>query len=309
MATQTVGSKSESRWKRWLGSLASSPLLWLLPLILVLLTTFVYPIINIVRLGFTNAGLTSESYSYTLDSFTGLLNSAYFLTIMQATVFFVIGSIVFQMIFGFLIALLVDQGAQRGMRSSVITRTAVLSAWAIPGVIIGIIWSILYQESGTGVLNYLLSSIGFGQVAFLSDPQTALISVTVANIWRGTAFSMILIYAGFQTLPRDILEAARVDGASAWQRLIRIVLPLLAPIILIDLIIVSIDTFNTFDMVLALTGGGPGRSTEVLALSIYNQIFEQFDLGAGAATAVVLLAVNAVVTAVYLRLENTEEMV
>jgi multiple sugar transport system permease protein len=120
---------------------------------------------------------------------------------------------------------------------------------------------------------------------------------------------MILLYAGLQTLPEDVMEAARVDGANAWQRLTRIVLPLLAPILLINLIVVSIETFNTFDMVLALTGGGPGRSTEVVALSIYNQIFQQFDLGQGAATAVLLLTINLLMTFVYVGfLERKEEV-
>ena len=120
---------------------------------------------------------------------------------------------------------------------------------------------------------------------------------------------MILIYAGLQTLPGDVMEAAKVDGANAWQRLFRVMLPLLAPILFIDLVVVSIETFNTFDMVLALTGGGPGRSTEVVALSIYNQIFRQFNLGQGAATAMLLLTINIVVTFVYIRfLEHNERV-
>jgi multiple sugar transport system permease protein len=217
------------------------------------------------------------------------------------TFIFVFASVTFQILLGFIVALVVDQGVKRGLRGTIVTRTAVLSAWAIPGVIIGIIWSILYEQSEAGILNYLTGLLGFGSIPFLSDPNAALASVTVANIWRGTAFSMILIYAGLQTLPADVLEAAKIDGANAWQRLTRVIIPLLAPVLFITLIIVTIDTFNTFDMVLALTGGGPSRSTEVIALSIYNQIFQQLDLGRGAATAVVLLTINMVMTVVYLR--------
>ncbi len=300
----TVKAKPSRR--SWTEVVTGSPLLWLLPLVVILVATFVYPIIEIIRLSFTDAGLTGGDYSYTLGSYRRLLGSPYFFEMLKATVIFVAVSVVFQMFLGFLIALVVDQGARRGMRASVVTRTAVLSAWAIPGVIIGIIWGILYQESAGGVLNYLVGLTGFGSIPFLSDPAAALASVTFANIWRGTAFSMILVYAGIQTLPADVLEAARVDGASAFQRLTRIVLPLLAPILLINLVIVSIDTFNTFDMVLALTGGGPGRSTEVVALSIYNQIFQQFHLGQGAATAVLLLLINTVMTIIYLRLDREE---
>lgn len=300
--------KAPAEQRPWVETLRNTPLLWLLPLALVLLATFVYPLVEITRLSFTDASLVGGEYSYTLGSYLSLFRSPYFFGMLQVTAIFVSASVAFQMFFGFLIALLVDQGAKRGMKTSIVTRTAVLSAWAIPGVIIGIIWSILYDQSQAGIMNYLLGLVGFGgSIPFLSDPQVALASVTVANIWRGTAFSMILIYAGLQTLPRDVIEAARVDGANAWQRLTRIVLPLLAPMLFINLVIVSIETFNTFDMVLALTGGGPGRSTEVIALSIYNQIFQQFNLGTGASTAVLLLAINVVMTVIYIRFLEREE--
>ena len=300
---------SKTAGKRtWSETFWDSPAPWLLPLAVVLGVTFLFPVFEIARLSFTDASLIDEDYSYTLESYLDLFRSPYFANMLQATAVFVFASVFLQMLMGFLIALLVDQGAKRGMRTSIVTRTAVLSAWAIPGVIIGIIWSILYEQSAAGILNYVLGSIGLS-VPFLTDPQVALASVTITNIWRGTAFSMILLYAGLQTLPEDVMEAAKVDGANAWQRLTRVVLPLLAPILLINLVVVSIETFNTFDMVLALTGGGPGRSTEVVALSIYNQIFQQFDLGQGAATAVLLLTINLLMTFVYVGfLERKEEV-
>jgi multiple sugar transport system permease protein len=303
-----AGYEEPAREQGLAGMFLDSPLPWLLPLAAILGATFIYPIFEIARLSFTDASLVSGEYSYTFESYLSLFRSPYFANLLKATAIFVCFSVVFQMLLGFLIALAVDQGAKRGMRTSIVTRTAVLSAWVIPGVIIGIIWSILYEQSAGGILNYVLGSIGLS-VPFLTDPQVALASVTITNIWRGTAFSMILLYAGLQTLPDDVMEAAKVDGANAWQRLIHVVLPLLAPILFIDLVVVSIETFNTFDMVLALTGGGPGRSTEVIALSIYNQIFQQFNLGQGAATAVLLLTINMLMTFVYIRfLERNEEV-
>ncbi|HYZ03573.1 MAG TPA: sugar ABC transporter permease [Rubrobacter sp.] len=295
--------------KNWSEAVRDSPVPWLLPLAAVLGVTFLFPVFEIARLSFTDASLVGEDYFYTLESYLDLFRSPYFANMLQATAVFVFASVFLQMFMGFLIALLVDQGAKRGMKTSIVTRTAVLSAWAIPGVIIGIIWSILYEQSAAGILNYVLSFVGFGEVPFLSDPQVALASVTLANVWRGTAFSMILLYAGLQTLPNDVMEAAKVDGANAWQRLTRVMLPLLAPMLFINLVIVSIETFNTFDMVLALTGGGPGRSTEIAALSVYNQIFEQFNLGQGAATAVLLVAVNLIMTFVYIKFLERNERV
>lgn len=302
-------AKGEAPQRSWTEALAASPILWLLPLTVILLAIFVFPIFEIARLSFTNANLVGTDYEYTLSSYASLFTSPYFFNMLTVTAIFVFVSVAFQMIFGFLIALTVDQGARRGMRASIITRTAVLSAWAIPGVLIGVIWSILYQQSAGGILNYILSLVGLGPVPFLSDPEIALASVTIANIWRGTAFSMILVYAGLQTIPGDVIEAAKIDGANAFQRMTRVILPLIAPILFINLVIVSIETFNTFDMVLALTGGGPGRSTEVIALSIYNQIFAQFNLGQGAATAVLLLVISVIMTIVYIRLLQREEEV
>lgn len=286
----------------WGERLQASPYIWLAPMTLLLLLVFVYPIVEIARLSFTEAGLIEPVEEYTTGSYTGVLGSSAFADTLRVTFIFVVASIVLQIILGMAIALLIDEAGRRGLRGTVITRTAVLTAWAIPGVVIGIIWSLMYQETTSGILNYGVSLLGgAGQVPFLSDPNVALVSVIVANVWRGTAFSMILCYAGLQTVSRDVLEAARMDGAGYWRSLRSIVLPLMLPILTTTVIIVTVETFNTFDMVLALTGGGPGTATEVLALRIYSQIFEQLNLGGGAALGMVLMTINVFMIAVYLR--------
>jgi multiple sugar transport system permease protein len=290
-------------------ALGNSPVPWLLPLSIILVFVFLYPIIEMVRLSFTNANLIEPDYSYTLSSYISLFASPGFFSMLAVTLFFVFFSVAFQMILGFLIALLVDQGSKRKIRGTVFVRTAVLSAWAIPGVIIGIIWNMLYNESQAGVFNYMITSLGSTAIPFLSDPNVALFSVTLANIWRGTAFSMIMVYAALQTIPKDVMEAAMIDGANAFQRMFKVMIPTIAPLLLINLIIITVDTFNTFDMVMALTGGGPGKSTEVIALSIYNSIFREFELGQGAATAIVLLAINAVMTIIYFRYMEKKQVV
>lgn len=129
----------------------------------------------------------------------------------------------------------------------------------------------------------------------------------VANVWRGTALSMILCYAGLKTISADLYEAARVDGTSAPQALRHITIPLMMPILTTTLVLVVVETFNTFDMVLSLTGGGPGDATQVLALNIYDQIFRQLNVGRGAAMAVVLMLINVAMIAVYLRLIERQE--
>jgi multiple sugar transport system permease protein len=301
-----MNSVQNGKTPKWIGlglrKLRESPLPWLLPLGIILVFVFLYPILEIIRLSFTNASLLDSEFSYTLDSYISLFSQTGFFQMLFVTAIFVTFSVGFQLFFGFVIAALINQGQKLNLKGTVVVRTAVLTAWAIPGVVIGIIWRMMYNETEIGIFNYLGGLVGFEHTPFLSDPNFALFSVIVANIWRGTAFSMILIYAAIQTLPSDVMEAAKIDGANGLQRLFKVMLPMLAPILLITLIIISIDTFNTFDMVMALTGGGPGQSTEVIALSIYNTIFQNFNLGTGAATAVVLLVINVVMTLVYLKI-------
>lgn len=293
------------RSRRW----QESTWVWLAPISAVLLLVFVYPIIEIFRLSFTNASLVAgEPYRYTLEAYQSVIFGSDIRDTIRITFIFVLFSTVFQMLFGLGAALLVNGAERRGLRGTVVTRTTIMTAWAVPGVIIGIIWAMLYTESSSGILNYGLSLLGFsGETPFLSDPTLALASVTVANVWRGTALSMVLSYAGLKTVPDDVYEAAKVDGASGLQTLLRVTIPMMLPIILTNLVLVVVQTFNTFDMVLSLTGGGPGNATEVLALSIYDQIFRLLNLGRGAAIAVVLMAINLVMITMYLRLAARQE--
>ena len=283
------------------------PVWWLLPQGLLLVAFYAYPVLDVVRLSFTNANLLEPGYRYTLGSYLSVLHRPEFYATARVTAIFVSTSVVGQLVLGFLIALLIHSGVRRQVRGTVATRTVVLTAWAIPGVLIGVIWRTLLSEGSYGMLNHLLSRASFGTVRFLSDPQLALVSVIVANIWRGTAFSMILQYAGLQTIPSEIYEAAQVDGATPLQQMRRVTLPMMRPILSINLVLVTVATFNTFDMVLALTGGGPGRSTEVIALSVYNTIFREFSLGRGAAIAVILLLINLLMVVLYYRALPQEE--
>ena len=130
----------------------------------------------------------------------------------------------------------------------------------------------------------------------------------MANIWRGTAFSMLLLYAGLQTVNRELYEAAAVDGASRVRQFWHVTLPQLRPVLLVNVILITIATLNTFDMVLALTGGGPAQATEVLALHVYNTVFINFNIASGSVFAVFLLLIGLGLTAIYRRLLRAEAL-
>lgn len=281
-------------------------ILWLLPLLIFLIVFLLFPTLDVIRLSFTNATLTGDHYKYTFSSYLRVLNDPTFPSTMAITVFFVAFSVIFQFMLGFLIALAVDTGEKRHLHGTVITRTIALISWAIPGVAIGIIFKILYSETQSGIINYLLSLIHVGPVQFLTSPFLALFFTSIANVWRGTAQSMILLYAGLKTVPNDILEASNVDGAGSFRRIVSIVMPSMKSVIMVTILLNIINTFNTYDMIMSLTGGGPGVSTNVLVLDSYRTIFQQLDLGKGSAIAVILLLINIIFALFYIR-ANKEE--
>jgi len=281
---------------------------WLLPLALVCIGVFVIPVFQILQLSFTESTLIEAGREFSLASYSNLLTNPDFLSIMGTTLVFVGASVILQVVIGFLIALYLDFGNTRGFRGTIIVRTAVLAAWAIPGVVIGVVWKMMFSEMDSGLMTALSQWVVPGaRPQFLSSPVAALVSSIVANVWRGTAYSMILLYAGLMSFPNDLNEAAHIDGANAFRRLFLIKLPVLAPLILICILLVTVQTFNTFDMLMALTGGGPGRSTEVIALNIYKTIFTEFDLGRGSASAIMLLLINIAMTGVYFRFLKGDE--
>lgn len=284
------------------------PLTWLLPAFAFLFVFRLYPLLEAIRMSFTNMSLIEESYRYVgLDAYLSVLSAPGFWTMTKVTVIFVSASVVLQLVLGMIIALAINRGVKRYLYGSVPTRVAVLSAWVIPGIVIGILWKLMLIETNYGVVNYILVQLGLNVMQFLSEPQLALMSVIVANTWRGTAFSMIMQYAGLQQVPEHLYDAAKVDGASALRRFRHVTIPQIKPVIFINLVLITIYTLNTFDMILSLTGGGPGQATEVLALFMYFKGFNRFNLGEAAAVAVLMLLVNVVMTVLYMRYLINEE--
>jgi multiple sugar transport system permease protein len=208
------------------------------------------------------------------------------------TLVFVGGSVVFQLAIGMAVAILIDTARRRGAAGTMFTRAVVVSAWVIPGVLIGVLWRILLMENRSGIANYIGSLAGLPPLPFLSSGTLALVSVIVANVWRGSAFSMILQLAGLMRIPRELHEAADLEGLTRLQRLRWVIVPQLKPILALNLVLITIYTLNTFDLILPLTGGGPARQTEVIALYMYRSAFHALEAGRSAAIATVMLGLN-----------------
>jgi multiple sugar transport system substrate-binding protein len=287
----------------WRGRRADAGIIgWVLPAIALVTVILIYPMIDLVRLSLTDATVAGTRYTYTLDSYRALLTDPSFYGMVAVTAIFVAASVALQLTIGFAIAWLVDASRRRRVRGTLVARVAVVSAWVIPGVLAGVLWKILLIENRSGIINYYLSTAGIGPLPLISSPSLALASVVAANVWRGCAFSMILLYAGLQRVPRELHEAADLEGASAWQRLRWLLVPQLAPVIALNLVLITIASFNTFDLIIPLTGGGPARRTEVISLFMYRLGFFDLEAGRAAAVAVVMLLVNLVLAAVAGRL-------
>jgi multiple sugar transport system substrate-binding protein len=267
--------------------------LWLAPTVVLVALFLLYPILELVRIAFTDLAAPGSAYRYTLHGFQSIATDPQFAGMIGVTLVFVLSSVVLQLGLGLVFAWLFDAAERRRVMGALATRVAVVSAWVIPGVLIGVIWKILLVENRSGLVNYWLSQVGLGPAPLLSSGTLALLSVIVANTWRGTAFSMLMQYAGLCRIPRELHEAADLEGLNAWQRLRWVILPPLAPVLLLNLLLITIYTLNTFDMILPLTGGGPARRTEVVSLYMYRSAFYDLDAGKSAAIAVVMMGLNA----------------
>jgi multiple sugar transport system permease protein len=265
-------------------------------------------VVNVIRLAFTDTTLLRDGYAYTLQTFGQTLTDPALPGVLAVTAIFVAASVGGQLVLGLAIALVMQRAVARKLHGAVLVRSVVLTAWVMPGVLVGVIWQIVLNEGPYGLVNSALGSVGLGPVAWLSDTKLAVVSVVVANIWRGTAFTMLLLYAALYTVDRELVDAARVDGAGRLRTLWHVTLPQIRPVLLVNVILITISTLNTFDMILPLTGGGPAQATEVLALHTYNSVFVNFNLASGCVFALLLLAVSLVLTTLYRRLLREEAL-
>jgi multiple sugar transport system permease protein len=218
---------------------------------------------------------------------------------------FVGASVAGQLLLGLTIALIMQRAVARKLHGAVLVRSVVLCAWVMPGILIGVVWQIVLNEGPFGLVNSALASVGLGPVSWLSDTKLAVLSAVTANIWRGTAFTMLIFLGALKTIPSDIYEAARVDGANTWRRFWDHTLPSLRPIAALALLSITMSTFGTFILIQTLTNGGPGSQTEVIALYAFHEAFRSYEIGYGSTIAVVMLVLNVAFAIVYLRWSRT----
>ena len=282
---------------------SSSPWAFILPGLLLYAVIGLYPLFSQFYIAMTDMRIaTINSATFVgLENFRELFRDPIVRQIIGFTLAFVSISVPLQFVIGTGLALLLD----RPLVGRLFFRLSILTPWVISSIIVGLMWRLLLHESQVGTVNAFLGTLNINPVAWFSNPDNARVSVIMVNVWRSVAFTMIFMLGGLQTLPKEVLEAATMDGANAWQKLIRVKLPLLRTIAGLNLIYISIATFQVMETILVLTQGGPGRATATLGYRMYELAFGQFgpgDLGRSAALGVILFAFILVFAIVYLRL-------
>ena len=285
---------------------------FLAPAILFLATFLIFPVVWVLVISFTNTALTGPAAAS--PSFVGVLNFSRlfnftrwmrlgeFGNALVNTVIFVLGSALLgQVPLGLAIALLFHK--RRGLARELVFSLATI-AWILPGVAVAFAW-IAFLDKDFGTFNAILSVFGISRIDWYFD--FPLYSIILFNVWRGTAFSMLLFSAALGNIPPSFWETADVIGASAWQRFRDIIFPLIRPNLFTALILVTLWTFNVFTPYL-ITGGGPLYRSETVSMYTYRIAFKFFEFGRGAAIAVIMMSINFVLATIYLSLQRRRSL-
>lgn len=256
---------------------------WLiLPAMIVLLFVLFFPILSTIALSF---GISFDKYDFSFQNYLYLFSDSEFWHSLFNTVIFVLISVSGDLILGLSIALLLNQS----FRGNHFFRVLLLLPWMIPSVVTGVNWRWMYNPV-SGIINYVLQRLGIidQAVSWLSSPSTALLSLCVANIWRGFPYVMLVMLVGLQSISPDIYEAGEIDGVNVWQRFFYLTLPNLKKSIIIVSALTTIWEFRQLDLIMTMTGGGPGTLTDVLVTTVYKQYFQFFHFEYASAIAVVM---------------------
>lgn len=272
---------------RWLARL------FLTPTMVLLLLIAIFPLIWSLYLSFTQYSVIKDADTgpqwVGLRNYAELLADADVWNRFTTTAGFVLPAVAIEVLLGFVLALLLN----RGFRGRGAVMTLMLIPMMLSPVVVALFWRYMLRAD-TGILNYLIRDVlhlSEKGVFWLTDLKVAMWSVVLVDVWMWTPFMMLISLAGLSAVPKYLYEAAEVDRASGWFKFRQITLPMVAPLVLIGLLFRLIDSYRVFDTVYALTGGGPGRATQVLSIYIYQMAFRDFNTGKGSALGYIMLVV------------------
>jgi multiple sugar transport system permease protein len=274
----------------------------LAPAVVILLVTTTAPLVYLLWASLNRIDLSMPWLSgfAGLENFTRMAGDPRFWHALWLTAIYTLSTVALQVGIGLGLALLVTQ-IPRGQAA---LRVAAILPIVLAPVVAGLFWRTFVLSPDFGLVDLVTVSLGLGSHNWLGDPKLALVSVIAIHTWQWTPFAFLVMLASLASIPPDLIEAARIDRASAWQRFRRITLPLIRPAIVIVVIMRTMVALSAFAAIFAATGGGPGTATEILNLYAYRTSFSEFNLGYGAALAVVLLAMTLAISYLMFRLRR-----
>jgi multiple sugar transport system permease protein len=282
------------------------PWLFLLPALIVLLLLFGYPLINSIVMAFQNYKLTApDDITFNgLENFRKLASDKDTLMILKNSLIYVVVSVLGQFICGMALAL----ALKKRFRGRGIYQSIVFLPWAFSGFVVGLIYRWSFNGE-YGVVNNLLMDLGIidHKIAWLGTPGYSLAVVIIAMIWMGIPFFAIMILAALQSIPADVYEAADVDGCGTLRAFFKITLPYIKPTIITTILLRTIWIFNSFDLVVVITDGGPANSSQTLPAYMYSKAFGTYDFGFAAALGVVLMIILGAYAVAFLKITKYDK--
>jgi multiple sugar transport system permease protein len=271
------------------------------PVIVLLLAITAYPLLYNVWNSFhaVNLSIANQPRSFVgLDNYTKMFGSSEWVSALERTVAFTVVSVFLETIAALGLALMLN----RNFRGRGFLRAAILVPWAVPTVVSATLWKTMFDQRA-GFVDYMLGGLSLpgAHTTWLAGVWTSWAAIFVADAWKNVPFIAIILLAGLQVIPGEVYEAARMDGASAWQSFLRMTLPLLKPALAVALIFRTLQAFLVFDVIYIMTGGGPGVSTETLSFVNWQVFLVNTDFGYGGAISVMLVIIALIVAGIYVR--------
>ena len=279
-----------------------TPYFFILPAIAIMAAGLLLPVLQAFYLAFYDWSIGTDFSSapyVALENFRRLPTDPDLRESLWVTIRFGVWTITIEMVLGIGLALLLE----KPIRGASVFRTIFILPLMISPVVVGLIWRYLF-DARIGWINHYLGYIGIEPQVWLGDAELAFFAIVFTDIWQWTPFIFIIVIAGLQALPSEVLEASRIDGANWWQQIFLVKLPMIRSILVIALLMRLIDVFRALEVMFIMTGGGPGRATELISLHIYNRAFSTQQLGYASAIAVLLIVIVSLFSLAILKLGN-----
>ncbi|QHE51697.1 carbohydrate ABC transporter permease [Pontibacillus sp. HMF3514] len=303
LSSKNIAEKKRKSGNAFLKSERRLPYYLLLPTFIILVILTVFPIGYSIVVSFSGFDTFGNSTGFQgLQNYIDIFKSIPFWNALMITLIYTVLAVSLEMFLGFNLALMVSND---GKMMNYLRWFLIIPMMLSP-LVVAVVFKLMLNTD-MGIINYMLQSLGFSKVNFLGDSMTAFLSLVAVDIWQWTPMCFLILLAGLQSLPKDPFEAAEIDGASKFQIVRFVTLPMLKPIIIVALVIRTMDALRTFDQVFVLTQGGPGRSTETISFLMYRSAMKFSDFGFSSAGLLIVLVVTILISTFLIKLMNRSQ--